>query len=216
MVRTEAVKLTKLRGLAYKQKLTAGGAGIAILTPKERAAFTINKRDGSATPYGKVDETVFTDEVVKEAIELTKGLSFKRLGAIKKVHADSHCDETSVDEETDDLKVEIDVMASIEYRKFIEHYTDKNGKFSYQLMNKDLIQFASKSSVITKMLAEKTDVEAIVKYAVNSKAADLARNKGMDEDLLTAFIEMFDSMNTRSAFKELRAHLRGKMRRKKA
>ena len=77
------------------------------------------------------------------------------------------------------------------------------------------MQFSAKSSVATKMLAEKTNVETIVKYVVNSKAAELARTKGMDEETLTAFIEMFDSMNTRSAFKELRAYLRGKMSRKK-
>ena len=33
----------------------------------------------------------------------------------------------------------------------------------------------------------------------------------MDEEMLTAFIDTFDSMNTRSAFKELNAYLRGKM-----
>ena len=129
--------------------------------------------------------------------------------------ASSHCDETSIDGEAEDVKVEIDVMASVEYQKFITQYTDKNDNFSYQLMNKDLMQFSAKSSVATKMLAEKTDVETIVKYVVNSKAAELARTKGMDEEMLTAFIEIFDSMNTRSAFKELRAYLRGKMSRKK-
>jgi len=215
MVRTEVVQLKTIKGLAYKQKLTAGGAGIAILTQNERAAFTINKRDGSTTPYGKVDASVFSDAVVKEAVELTKGLPFRRLGAITKVYADNHCDETSVSEEVEDVKVEIDVMASVEYKEFISAYTDKNNKFSYQLMNKDLMQFASKSSVVSKMLAEKADVESIVRYVVKSKAADLARNKGMDDDMLIAFIEMFDSMNTRSAFKELRAFLRGKMSRKK-
>ena len=201
--------------MAYKQKLNAGGAGIAIMTPDDRAAFTINKRDGSTTPYGKVDPAVFTEAVVKEALELTKGLPFRRLGTITKVYADCHCDESSVDNETEDVKIEIDIMASVEYKEFIAQYTDKKGRFSYQLMNKDLMQFAAKSSVVTKMLAEKADVEAIVKYIVKSKAADLARNKGMGDEMLAAFIEMFDSMNTRSAFKELRAFLRGKMSRKK-
>ena len=215
MVRTVTVELQSIKGVAYKQKLTSGGAGIAIITPDSRAAFTINKRDGSCSPYGKVDTSVFTDKIVKEAVELTNGLPFRRLGTITKVYDDVHCDETSVDDEAEDIKAEIDVMASVEYQKFITQYTDKNDKFSYQLMNKDLMQFAAKSSVITKMLAEKTDVEAMVRYIVNSKAADLARTKGMDDEMLTAFIEVFDSMNTRSAFKELRAYLRGKMTRKK-
>jgi hypothetical protein len=216
MVRTETVKLTSIKGIAYKQKLTAGGAGIVILTPGDRAAFTINKRDGSSAPYGKVDTSAFSEAVVKEAIDLTKGLPFRRLGTITKVYDDTHCDETSADEETEDIKAEIDVMASTEYKEFVAQYTDKNGSFSYQLMNKDLMQFSAKSSVVQKMLAEKASVESIVKYVVKSKAADLSRNKGMDDEMLDAFIDMLDSMNTRSAFKELRAFLRGKMSRKKA
>jgi len=216
MVRTETIQLKTINGIAYKQKLTAGGAGLAILTPDSRAAFTINKRDGSCVPYGKVEASIFTDTVVGEALELTKGLSFKRLGTITKVYSDKHCDEGSIEDEAGDVKVEIDVMASVEYSEFIAQYTDKNGKFSYQLMNKDLMQFAAKSSVVGKMLAEKADVETIVRYTVKSRAADLARNKGMGDDMLVAFIEMFDSMNTRSAFKELRSYLRGKMSRKKS
>jgi hypothetical protein len=37
----------------------------------------------------------------------------------------------------------------------------------------------------------------------------------MDDEALTAFIDTFDSMDTRSAFKELRSHLHGKLGRKK-
>ena len=215
MIRTEAMRLASVKGLAFKQKLQAGGAGITIITPDDKAVFTINKRDGACVPYGKVNSDVFVQAVIDEAIELTKGLPYKRLCIISKVYPDIHCDEGSVDLEVEDSKTEIDVIASTEYSEFIAQYTDKNGKFSYQLMNKELMQFASKSSVVSTKLAEKEDVDTIVRYIVKSKAADLARNRGMDENMLTAFIETFDSMNTRSAFKELRAHLRGKMSRKK-
>jgi len=105
----------------------------------------------------------------------------------------------------------IDVKASAEYKAFITKYTDKNGKFSYQLMNKDLIQFASKSRIVSKLLSEKTGVDFIVRYIVNSKAAGLSSNNGMSDEMLTVFIDTFDSMDTRSAFKELKAYLRGKM-----
>jgi len=108
----------------------------------------------------------------------------------------------------------ISVMASDECKAFITKYTDKNGKLSYQLMNKDLIQFASKSSIVRKMLSEKTDVDVIVKYIVNSKATSLSGNNGMSDEMLTVFINTFDSMNTRSAFKELKEHLRGKLSRR--
>lgn len=215
MIRTEAVKLTKINALAYKQKLGAGGAGLTIITPDEKAVLTINKRDGMCVPYGTgaFNSETFTAEVIREAMEATRSLSFSRKGKIAKVYPDSHCDETPVEQETEDEKADIDVMASAEYKAFIEQYTDKTGKFSYQLMNKDLIQFAAKSSVVKTMLAEKADVGNIERYVVKSRTAELARNKGMDDDMLTAFIDTLDSMNTRSAFTDLRKHLRGKLKR---
>ena len=212
MIRTKTVQLTTIKALAFKQKLQAGGAGITIVTPSGRAVFTINKRDGTCAPYGVVDDKTFTKAVINEALELTKGLSYRRLGMITKVYDDIHSDETPVELETDDEKATVDVIASVEYKEFIAQYTDKNDKFSYQLMNKDLMQFAAKSSIVRGMLDEKAKVDSIVRYIIKSKAADLARNKGMEEDMLTAFIDTFDSMNTRSAFKELNAYLRGKMR----
>ena len=214
MIRTETVQVAAIKGMAYKQKLTSGGAGITIVTPDDKAVFTINKRDGTCVPYGQVNTAVFTASIIDEVLELTRSMSYRRLGPVSKVYEDNHCDEGPVELEVDDAKIEIDVVASAEYKAFISSYTDKKGKFSYQLMNKDLMQFAAKSSVVRKKLAEKADVEDIVRYIVRSKAADLARNKGMDDEMLTVFIETFDSMDTRSAYKELRAYLRGKMSRK--
>ena len=210
MIRTETVKLSTVVGLAYKQKLAAGGAGLAIITPNDRAAYTINKRDGSAVPYGTVDGSVFTDAMVNEALELTRGLSFKRLGKVTKVYEDCHCDESSAELESEDDKPSIDVLASKEYEGFIMEYTDKNGKFSYQLMNRDLMKFADKSSVVGNMIAGGESDEAIVSYIVRSRAVDLARTKSLEDGFLASFMETFDSMNTRSAFKELNAHIRSK------
>ena len=166
MIRTEAVKMTKVAGLAYKQKLQAGGAGITIMTADEKAVFTINKRDGSCTPYGTVNNEIFSSQVISEALELTKGLSYKRLGTIVKVYSDNHCDETSVDLESADEQAEIDVMASKEYKEFIAQFSDKNDKFSYQLMNKTLMQFAAKSSVVRKKLDEKESTDSITRYII--------------------------------------------------
>jgi len=215
MIRTEIVKVKSLKGIAFKQKLTSGGTGITIITPDDKAVFTINKRDGTCSPYGPVNGEVFTGAVVDEAIELTRGLPYKRLGAISKVYEDRHVDEGSVDLEEGDEKLDIDVMASAEYKEFIANYTDKRDRFSYQLMNRDLMQFAAKSRVVSKMLSDKDNVDDIVRYVIKSKAADLCRNKGMSDEMLSVFIDTFDSMDTRSAFKELRAYLRGKLSRKK-
>jgi len=214
MIRTEAVKTTTIPGMAFRQKLKAGGSGITIMTPDDRATFTINKRDSSCVPYGKVNEKVFTDAVVKEVLELTTGLPYRRLGSIIQVHLDKPCEETPVEHETEDEKVDIDIISSKEYAAFIENFSDKKGRFSHQLMNKELMQFASRSGVVTKKLAEKESIDFIVKYIVRAKAAKLAKRKEMDDDTLDAFIDTIDDICTRSAFKELNAYLRGRLSRK--
>jgi len=215
MIRTEAVKITTIPAMAFRQKLQSGGTGITILTPDDRATFTVNKRDGSCVPYGKVNNKVFTDEVVNEVLELTMGLPYRRLGTITKVHINKPCEETPIEHEADDDKTDIDVISSAEYAAFIEKFSDKKGKFSHQLMNKELMQFASKSGVVSKKIAEKEDTDLIVRYVVRSKAAILSRKKEMNDDMLTAFIETIDSICTRSAFKELNAYLRGRLSRKR-
>jgi hypothetical protein len=211
MIRTDAVEIKSINGVAYKQKLAAGGAGITIITPDEKAVFTINKRDGSCVPYGTVNNAVFTEAIAAEALELTRGLPYGLHEINSKIPVDS---EPSAEPAIEDEKIAIDVIGSAEYKEFIAQYTDKNGKFSYQIMNKELIQFASKSTVVAKLLSEKEDADVIVRYIVKSKAADLARNGGMEEDMLTAFIDTLDSMDTRSAFKELTLHLRGELGKK--
>jgi len=215
MIRTEVVKLTTIPGMGFKQKLQSGGVGITVMTPDERATFTVNKRDGSCVPYGKVNTKLFTEEVANEVLELTQGLPYRRLGKITKVHVDKPCEEASVEQEVEDEKADIDIIKSKEYAAFIEKYSDKKGRFSHQLMNKELMQFASKSGVVGKKLAEKEDVDFIVRYVVKSKAATLARTKDMDDETLTAFMETIDSICTRSAFKELNAYLRGRLSRRK-
>jgi len=77
------------------------------------------------------------------------------------------------------------------------------------------MQFAARSGVVSKKLAEKEDTELIVRYVVRSKAAALSKRKEMDDDTLTAFIETIDSICTRSAFKELNAYLRERLSRRK-
>ena len=214
MIRTEAVKTKTIPAMAFKQKLTAGGAGITIITPDDRAVFTINKRDNSCVPYGKVDAKVFTQDVIDEVLELTKGLPYRRLGKITKVHVNKPCEESAAELEVEDEKADINIIASAEYAAFIEKYSDKKGRFSHQLMNKELMQFAAKSGVVSKKLAEKESVDFIVRYVVRSKAAILAKNREMDDEMLTAFIETIDSICTRSAFKELNAYLRSRLSRK--
>jgi len=142
-------------------------------------------------------------------------LPYRRLGKITKVHVNAPHEETPVEHEVEDEQCDIDIITSAEYAAFIEEFSDKKGRFSHQLMNKELMQFAARSGVVSKKLAENESVDFIVRYIVRAKAAKFSRQKEMDDDMLTAFIETIDDICTRSAFKELNAYLRGRMSRKK-
>ncbi|MCL2054169.1 MAG: hypothetical protein FWG90_07010 [Oscillospiraceae bacterium] len=217
MIRTQTVQLNSIEGVAYRQKLTAGGSGITVITANDKAVATINKRDGSFAHYGKVNEKVFTDEIFNEAVALTNGLPYRLLGSVQLTgfeNKEAKTVENSSDAQEDTEKADVTVVCSKTYDDFIAAYTDKNGKFSYQLMNKDLIQFASKSKKVTELINDKRGDDEIVRYIVNIKASNLNKGLEMDDEGTKAFVELLDSMEARSAFKELKVWLREQMKRK--
>ena len=205
MIRTDSVKLTKIQGVAYKQKILNGGgaAGLTVITKTDKAVVTIDKRTGDYIPYGKVDAGIFTNEVFSEAFNLTKSLPLKKQNSIKTVDLG---DEVILNDDADN-EVEIaegEVLASEEYNNFLKAYTNKKDKFDFKLMNKDLIQFAAKSNSVAKMKQEKRDMDEILVYIVSQKINTLTKGK-RTEDFVKKFIEVMDAMETRSAFKELKA-----------
>jgi hypothetical protein len=187
------------------------------MTGDDKAVATINKRDGLAVPYGQYDDAVFTKAVFDEAVTLTNGLPYKLLGSVAFVgfeNKTAKAEENTSDIEDDAEKTDANVVSSKAYDDFIAAYTDKNGKFSYQLMNKDLIQFASKSKKVGDFIAAKHSDDGIVRYIVNMKAANLTKGLEMNDEETKAFVEILDGMETRSAFKELKSWLRGQMKNK--
>ena len=205
MIRTDSVKLTTIEGVAYKQKILNGGgaAGLTVITKTDRAVVTIDKRTGDYIPYGKVDSGIFTNEVFSEAFNLTKSLPLKKQNSIKQIDLGA---EVILNDDADN-EVEIaegEVLASTEYNDFLKAYTNKKDKFDFKLMNKDFIQFAAKSNSVAKMKEEKRDMDEILVYVVSQKLNTLTKGK-RTEDFVKKFIEVMDAMETRSAFKELKA-----------
>jgi UDP-galactopyranose mutase len=213
--------MTSLEGIAYRQKLKAGGAGLTILTENEKAVATINKRDGSYAPYGKMDEKIFTEAVLEEAFNLTQGLPYRRLGSVQFV--DSWTEETvealpeeavveATSEEEQEDRDDVHTVCSKEYEAIISEYTDKKGNFSYELMNKDFIQRAHKSKQV--MIQKEQGVapdEIIASLLVNKVHSMVAgADKYFTEADAKVLAAMLDDMNMRSAFKELKLWLRGK------
>lgn len=212
IVRTKSVELTVIPAIAYKQKLTAGGAGIKILRldTEATAAATLNKNTGEAVPYGKVDETLFPTEAFEEAIELTSGMPYSGRQNIR-------IDVSKYAEKTEEPKQEetIDIINSDEYKAIIERYTDEKDKLNYALMNRDFIKFASKSKTVADMIENKALTEEILLFVIKSRATFIANKKeSLDDKDILKLIETLDEINTRSAFKELKNHINKMLSRK--
>lgn len=204
IVRTISVELTSIPAIAYKQKLTSGGAGIKILRldTEATASATIDKSTGKPIPYGKIDGTLFPIEALKEAIELTDGMPYSGRPNIK-IDVSKYSEKK---EETEEER--INIVESDEYKSIINLYCDKNGKLNYTLMNKDFIKFASKSKVVENMVENNALTEDILIFIIKSRTTFIANKKeSLDNDYIKALIETLDEINIRSAFKELRNYI---------
>lgn len=209
IIRTAAVELTTIPALAYKQKLlAAGGSGVKImrLDREAHAVFTIDKRTGEGQPYGKVDAKLFPEEAIAEAIDLTVGLPYAKRGKLSIKAAEAEREKEDVTEEDGEA---IDMVGSEEYEAFIDRYCDEKGKLNYALMNKDFIQFASKSKVVSEMVAKGALEEEILHFIVKSRATFLSGKKESPSDReVDALMETLDEIDPRSAFKETRSYIR--------
>ena len=215
IIRTTAVELASIPAIAYKQKLASGGAGIKMfrLDADMSAVFTIDKRTGDALPYGKYDEGLFPDEAVIEALELTSGLPYTARGKIQITVFEEQEEEAEEDEDNEDVDEteteKVDMVGSEEYNALVQRYTNEKGKLNYTLMNKDFIQFAGRSSVVSDMVSAKAGVEDILLFIIKSRVALLTGKKAsLSDEEAYGLIETLDEIDPRSAFKELSAYIK--------
>ena len=103
----------------------------------------------------------------------------------------------------------MDIRESDEYVAITGIYSDESGKLNCQLMNRQFIQFATSSKTVANMIGEHAKTDAIVMFIVKNRAAHLAskREHLSDEDA-TALMEALEELGKRSAFKDLKLHLR--------
>ena len=207
IIRTRAVELSTIPAIAYKQKLSAGGSGVKIHHLEQRAAavFTIDRRSGELKPFGVVDGDLFPAVAADEALELTIGLPYSARGKINVAAFEAK----EAEDVTENEPEAVDMVDSDEYAAIVERYTDDKGKMNYQLMNKDFIQFAAKSKVVGDLVASRAGEDAIINHIVKNRAAYLAEKKdSLNERETDALIETLDEIDPRSAFKELKNHIR--------
>ena len=204
MIRTETVKLTIIQGTAYRQKLTAGGSGIVIIRrdDKQPGIASISKTSGEAIPSKTTQEKFYPKEAFQEAITLTAGLPYKKLKA-----PSSPVPAAEIPEEKAEPEVEV-VIDSKEYQLIVDTYTDKNGKLSYDLLNKDMIKFAHSSSKVREMIQNKEKLEDIRLYIVGTKFRNITGNRNLSDEQVLEMVELLDEVSPKGVFKELNDYLR--------
>ena len=205
IIRTKAVELTAIPAIAYKQKLKTGGAGITIIHLEKdvRAVATLDRRSGEPVPYGAFDENLFPPEAFDEAFGLTSGLSYSAKSKIK-ITAQETADAEDIVCDGEPAPSMID---SDEYAAIVGRYNDENDKMNFTLMNKEFMNFAQKSKVVTDMAASGADADAIVLFVLKNRAAFFANKKEhLDDGNAQLLIDTLNEINPRSAFKDLKAY----------
>ena len=206
IIRTQAVELTSIPAIAYKHKLSAGGSGLKLmrLDTEDTATAMLDRRSGEALIAAKTDLSLFPPEAFDEALELTLGLPYSSRGKIS-VQVTG---KASADEMEEQAPEKIDMVGSDEYVAIVERYSDEKGKINYALMNKDFIQFASKSKTVAELVAKQAEPEEIILFVLKNRAAFAAGKKeSLSDASVAALLETLDEIDPRSAFKELKAHL---------
>ncbi|MCL1804171.1 MAG: hypothetical protein FWG30_11180 [Eubacteriaceae bacterium] len=206
IIRSRAVELTTIPAIAYKQKLKSGGAGLKLihLELEKSAVAEIDKGTGEPVLDSRVDEKIFPYEAFEEARELVVGMPFSARGKIK-LEVEATAEEDDVSDEEEDA---IEMYNSDEYIAILDRYIDEKGRLNYALINKDFIQFASKSKTVSKMVAEGEKVDDIIVFVVKSRAALIAGKKdSLSDEETKALISTLNEIDPRSAFSELKAHL---------
>ena len=207
MIRTDIVNLTVIEAVAFRQKLTSGGSGITILRydMDQPGIASISKTSGEAIPSANTPVDLYPLDAFKEAIRLTAGMPYKKRGGVRLEKKAVKEIAPAADEETMEEEVFID---SSEYQKLVDQYTDKNGKLSYELLNRDLIRFAHTSKIVRSMLAEGAALKKIRTYIVCSKFRTVIGNKKLTEAQVLKMADLLDEVSPKSVFKTLDGELR--------
>lgn len=205
MIRTNAVQLTVIPAVAYRQKLMSGGSGITILRPdaKQPGIASISKTSGKAIPAVNTDTALYPEEAFEEAMDLTRGLPYRKQNGIKVTK-----DMVIQPEEEKEQPEENIMIDTFEYQKILDAYCDKNGKFSYDLLNKDLIRFAKSSSIVRTMVAEQRSAASIRNYVVSNKFKNITGDDELTSKELKAITELLDEIEPKGVFREFNSEIR--------
>ena len=207
MIRTKTVDLTTIPAVAYRQKLKSGGSGIVIIRKdySQPGIASISKNTGTAILSDNTSSEMFPEEAFAEALELTSGLTYKRNGPVVLSEQAEEVEEIVEPEEEEEDEVVVD---SAEYQKIVDTYTDKNGKLSYELLNKDCIKMGYSSNKIQAMASENAPEEEIRLMIVKGRFAEITGNSNIDDATVKKMIELLDEVYPKGIFRELNEEIR--------
>ncbi len=210
MIRTNVVKLTVIPAMAFRQKLPSGDIGILIVKPgvSQPGMATISKKTGEPVPAANTPAKGYPKEAFEEAIRLTAGMPYRKLGNIK---VTAEFLEEPAEDQSEAVKEEV-VVDSEDYRKITEHFTDDSGKLSYSLINKEFIQFAKRSTIVQTMIQDGDKEDDIVNYIVANKFRNITGNDDLSDEQVQKIVELLDEVSPQSVFKELKSEIRKDLR----
>lgn len=211
MIRTNIVKLTTIPAIAYRQKLPSGGSGVTILKYgiEQPGNAAISKSSGEAIPSQNTNIEIYPLEAFNEAISLTVGMPYKKQKNVRVTEEmvqeiEDEKDEV-INEEIEEVEVIID---SEEYDRIVALYTDKNGKLSYDLLNRDFIQTAHSSGQVRLMLENKETADDIRFQIVKTRIRNITRNPTLTDEQIYIMIELLDEVSPKGVFNSLNSEIR--------
>ena len=209
MIRTDVVKLTVISAVAFRQKLQAGGSGVTILRydVQQPGIASISKTSGDPILTVNTPKDLYPVEAFREALRLTAGMPYSKRGQAK-VEKETQAVVDAAPEPEEEVTPDDPVVDSRDYQKVVAKYTDKNGKLSYELLNRDLIKFAHSSSKVREMIEDGVSTKKIRTYIITAKFRSVTGSKMLTEEQAMKIGELLDEVSPKSVFKALDAELR--------
>ncbi len=211
MIRTATVTLSTIPAIAYRQKLPSGGSGVTLLRygVEQPGIASISKTSGEAIPSDNTPLDQYPVEAFAEALALTRALPYGRRGSVK---LESELAPIELDDAAEQAPEEEAVIVdSEEYKKIVEAYTDKTGKFSYGLFNKDLIRTAHQSSRVRNLLDKQASAEQICLEVVHGRLRGITKNNQLSFAQIGKMIELLDEVSPRGVLRELNDDIRRRL-----
>jgi len=201
MIRTKIVELSAIAAVAYRQKLKDGKSGVVVMRydQAQPGLASFSRKTGDPVPNANVNLDLFPLEAFKEALELTSGMPYSKRGAVTLSGSLPDAEvETDADGPEDEATVD-----SAEYAAVVAAYTNKKGELSYDLINKDFIQFAHSSKIVGELVANRAAEDDIRDHVIRVKLEGLTGNRDLTAVQAQRIVDMLDEVSPRYVFREL-------------